>query len=495
MTPLVASLQSLVAVSVWLGLRPCCRAIRVPPPPLLLPLLASVALPWLQPAGNGDDSDTIALASALLGSYAAIQVGGWLLLELPPHLGWCKPIARILQDLLKLSLAAAISLVLIHQQLGGNLIGLATTSAVLTAVIGLAAQETLKDLLAGISLQIDAPFQQGDWVDLGATKGIVVALRLMSTRLATLEGAEVVVPNSRIANEGISRYRPGEPVGQSVDVGLGYGFPTSQAIQLLEDLLRRNPHILTSPRPVAWVQEYGDSAIVYRLQYWQHTVGSRAEHQLRSDLLEQLWYALKRSGQAVPYPVRELRSHQTAELQAVDRIDRDERARLLGASALFRDLTPAQLHTLAALTRCLSFAPQERVICQGDPGDTLYLVVQGRLQVVQQQATGQSHGVVELGPGEIFGEMSVCTGEPRAASVYCLEESILLEVERDDLVPLMKQDPEVLERLSTLISAREQRLKEVSERHQHSGQQALIATMKRLFGDLIAATRTAPPAR
>ena len=60
----------------------------------------------------------------------------------------------------------------IHRDFQVNLVGLAATSAVITAVIGLAAQETLKNLFAGISLQVDSPFEEGDWVDLGFTRGI-----------------------------------------------------------------------------------------------------------------------------------------------------------------------------------------------------------------------------------------------------------------------------------------------------------------------------------
>ena len=101
---------------------------------------------------------------------------------LPSELGLWKPIPKILRDLLSLAIATAITLVVIHRDFQVNLVGLAATSAVITAVIGLAAQETLKNLFAGISLQVDSPFEEGDWVDLGFTRGIATSLRLMSTR-------------------------------------------------------------------------------------------------------------------------------------------------------------------------------------------------------------------------------------------------------------------------------------------------------------------------
>lgn len=54
------------------------------------------------------------------------------------------------------------------------------------------------------------------------------------------------------------------------------------------------------------MQEFQDSAIAYELQVWQRELGDGAIGDLRSDLLEQIWYALAREGQSIPFPVREL---------------------------------------------------------------------------------------------------------------------------------------------------------------------------------------------
>ena len=82
-----------------------------------------------------------------------------------------------MRDLLTLAVITVMTMAVIHRDLRVNLVGLAATSAVVTTVIGLAAQETLKNLFADISLQVDSPFEEGDWIDLGTTKGVVTSLR------------------------------------------------------------------------------------------------------------------------------------------------------------------------------------------------------------------------------------------------------------------------------------------------------------------------------
>jgi len=81
----------------------------------------------------------------------------------------------------------------------------------------------LKDIIAGVALQLDAPFKEEDWSELGFTRGILLSLRLVSTRLRTINSAEVTVPSSRIASEGQRRFQAEEPVGHSYAIALTQG--------------------------------------------------------------------------------------------------------------------------------------------------------------------------------------------------------------------------------------------------------------------------------
>lgn len=259
MSSYVIGLQlNLLGISVLIGAQRLSQKFRLPYPPLRLLLLATILMPWLTVIKT---SDNLALISTLrpylqtlnllIGSHASIRLVGWLAIELPPRIGWWKATPKILGDLMMLGFSAIATLTIIHHQLRINLIGIAATSAALTAVVGLAAQSTLKDIFAGIALQLDTPFQEGDWIDLDFTRGTVLSLRLMSTRLRTIDSAEVVVPNSRITSEGLRRFRPQEPVGHSFEVALDGDLPANRGILLLENALRNHPRVLSQPSPKA----------------------------------------------------------------------------------------------------------------------------------------------------------------------------------------------------------------------------------------------------
>ena len=483
MTPLLRiSVIAALMVGLWL-LRRWMLQRELPPPPWRLPLAAlllqllgdplAALLPW--PARS-----LALLADGLMGSYALLVLAIWGLLQLPAAAGWIRPIPQILRDLLTLLIAALLT-VLGLQQAQVNLVGLVTTSAVLTAVIGLAAQETLKDLFGGLSMQIGAAFEVGDWVDLGEHRGRVESITLMNTVLSSLEGAEIVVPNSQAAAATTRRYRPGTPVGHRFTIGLDYSHPPAQAIRLLLEVLQRHPAVLNDPAPQVWISRYADSAVEYDLLLFQREAGDGAQYRLRGEVLEQLWYALNREDRRIPFPVLELRRHHHAPQLEEELIWQrpQHRAELLAANPLFASLSTAQLATLAPLTRCVRFGPGETVVREGERGDCLYQVVEGEVAV----SKGDER-VATLSCGAVFGEMTLLTDTPRNATVRSHGETVLLEVERRDLVPLLEANPELLDELGELMHRRRRELDEINDADAEEPSGWLINRMRQLFAGL-----------
>jgi len=477
-------LCSLLLIAGLWGLRRWLKSRGLPPPPWRLPLAALLLaligdpLAAMLPAEPGR---LVALLGGLSGSLALLVLSIWLVLELPADLGVGRAMPRILRDLISLAIAAVL-VVLNLKGAGVNLVGLVTTSAVLTAVIGLAAQETLKDLLGGLSMQIGAAFREGDWIDLGDVRGRVESVRLMNTVLSTIDGAEVVVPNSQAVARAVRRFRAGAPVGHRFSLGLAYNHPPAQALALLQEVLHNHAPVLSDPPPQVWISRFGESAVEYELLAFQAEAGDGAQFRLRGELLQQIWYALERAERPIPYPVLELRRQAASAVRdAPDTTwqSPEQRAALLAANPLFSVLNASQLATLAPLTRCLRFGPGETVVRAGDSGDCLYQVVLGLVEVSRAGET-----VARLEPPAIFGEMTLLTDAPRNADVRSCGESVLLEVERRDLIPLLDQHPHLLERLGELVCARQQELERLSDAAARIRSSGLIATMRQLFAGL-----------
>lgn len=402
-------------------------------------------LPWLRTA-----------AWVVLG-WVGVQLGCWLLLRWPAQRGWWQEPAKILRDLTQLGAGSAVTLVILHQQAGVNLVGLMTTSAVLTAVLGLAAQQTLKDLFAGITLQLDPPFQLGDWVVLGDEAGVVESLTLMHTRLRNVEGARIAVPNASVVQTGLRRFRSGEPVGTRLQVGLDYALPPEQAMALIGQVLANHPLVLAEPPPRIWLHDYGESALVYELLIWNRDPRTGVRNQICSELRSQLWHALAREGWSIPFPVRELQPRRPpTDRRNPSRLEQAELRRLLSRNPLLGGLQETQRTALAGSCRVVRFGAGEVVIRQGDLGDCLYQVVDGRLAVELEAAVpDQAPAVVaELTAGDVFGEMGLFAGEPRSATVRALTACLVLEVQRHQLAPLLEEEPALAERFAALIAER-----------------------------------------
>ena len=480
-------LNGLGLEAILVALRFVCLRARIAPVPLVLP--SAAILIWLihasLPASLVTRENKIWLDAVLqLGrGYAALQLLFWLCLELPSPIRWWPHPPKILRDLSALSIGAVLSLVVVQKAAQINIVGLVTTSAILTAVIGLAAQEALKDLFAGIMLRVESPFEEGDYIELGdEINGWVDSLTLLSTRLRHVHGALITLPNNEIWQKAMRKFSPRGPIARELHIHLDRELPPNQATELLLQVAERSRLVLAKPEPQAIVYSYHDFGITYELEVWQEDPTDIGYDDLRGELLSQIWYALERIGQRVPFPIREFRLREGASHpEETANYNLNDKVSILRNSTLFSHLSDPQLENLANLTRCIRFAEGEQIVSEEDEGDTLFQIVRGKVAVLKTLAGGEVRQLAQLDAPSIFGEMSVFNEEPRSATVKALEQCIVLEVERADLRPLIENDPAVMEKLAQIISQRRGELLKLTPESQLKQSNDLLNKMRRLF--------------
>jgi uncharacterized membrane protein len=122
---------------------------------------------------------------------------------------------------------------------------------------------------------------------------------------------------------------------------------------------------------------------------------------------------------------------------------------------LFARLDGAGQQTLAALLTRQVVAANEAVFWFGDAGDTMYVVEEGQVSVTAPGAQGEHVLLDTLGPGAMFGELSLLDGGPRSATVRALTSCTLLTLPRDAFHRFLRQRPDVAIDVLQLLGARQ----------------------------------------
>jgi len=151
---------------------------------------------------------------------------------------------------------------------------------------------------------------------------------------------------------------------------------------------------------------------------------------------------------------------------------------------LFLTLNENELIELAKGINETEFLKEEKVIKENDDGDSMFVVVEGLLDVFVSSKDGKQIKVGRLKPGEFFGEMSLMTGEKRSATVICLTDVLLYEIRKESISKIISNRKEVINEFGEIISRRTQlnvELKEKYEKTKHSLLNEIVGKIKSFF--------------
>jgi small-conductance mechanosensitive channel/CRP-like cAMP-binding protein len=363
----------------------------------------------------------------------------------------------LLRDLI-LVLGFVVVLVGVLGQSGVDVASLVTTSAVLTAILGLALQSTLTNVLAGILLHVDRSLGVGDWVQFGQRKGCITEIRWRSTVLRTSNGDTVIIPNAQITAQEVYNFsRPLPRHRAEVHVGFHYRHPPNQVRQVLVEAARQAPGVLPDQEPDVIPVEFGDSAVVYALRYWIDRFDRDAD--IKGEVLARVWYAAQRAGLQIPFPTRTIvqTGTQAEQVSLPDGHALSQRIAALKQADLFSTLTADEVQLLARGLAEKRFAAGEAILRQGQPGDSMFIIAEGSVRVSLGQDDINTT-LASLAAGDFVGEMSLMTGEPRSASCLAATDVLAYELGHATLQSLLTARPAIADQMSVLLAARQEGL-------------------------------------
>lgn len=161
---------------------------------------------------------------------------------------------------------------------------------------------------------------------------------------------------------------------------------------------------------------------------------------------------------------------------------------VLGRTSLFADvLSDRQLDDLAARSKIYDVGKDRILMAEGDFGVSMFVIVDGKVDVTVAGTRHANREVAMLGPGDIFGEMSLMTGARRAATVTSVEPTRVVEITKVALENVLTHSPELVDRFGAFLAKRRAELEEIAD-DEHASRilgvrtDEIVGAMRRLFG-------------
>ncbi len=353
--------------------------------------------------------------------------------------------------------------------------------ALLAAVLGLALQDTLGNLISGIALHMEDSFEVGDVVRSGDFMGRVEDVSWRATKIRTYNNDVAILPNSLIARERLEVFPTGNPNGRVLSIGVDYNFAPARVIDVLQ---RAASHVDGVDREMpcfARVAGFGDSSVTYEVKYFTRDYMER--DRIDADIRKAVWYSLRRNEISIPFPVRAFHTYTPPASDQQGKVSREQLLDRLRYVDILIPLSDTAHESIADSAEVHVYSKGETIIRHGTAGESMFVIDSGTVSVrVPDDSSTGVHEVAQLGEGDVVGEMALLTGETRTADVVALTDVVAIEIGKGALKPLVVAHPELADALSEQIAQRQEHLDTIREESPEEAQDTVLSRIRDWFG-------------
>ena len=423
-----------------------------------------------------------------------LLAGGWLFNRLLSVLFWdilIQKITHVPPPKLLIQLSSIFVLILTlsiiaHFVFNEPLTTIIAAAGGLGFVLGFALQGLILDIFSGLAIQMDRPFKVGDFINchnrFGETLiGRVEETTWRTTRLWTTDRNLVFVPNSYITKTILTNYSlPQSTARFELDYTLDFSIPSDRAIRILNAALLESigpKGLLSSPRPKTIFTGVNSDGAVYKLKYFINPVEvspPKARNLINTNVMHHLSYA----GITPSYDRQDIFYDKMPRQKSWE--NKKDRINLLHNIDLFQEFSDDLLAAITESFNLKKIKAEETLINQGEEGESLFVLVEGLLEV-SIQLEGEKKHLTLLRPGSFLGEMALLTGEKRSADVTSTIESLVGELTKQSIMSLAEENPEILEKMTAVVAKRRLKNKEMLSKDQKEHHEAIENEQKNLM--------------
>lgn len=369
------------------------------------------------------------------------------------------------------------------------------TSAMITAVVAFAMQDTLGNILGGLALQLDNSIEIGDWIKVDDISGRVVDIRWRSTLVETRNWETVVFPNSQLMKNKflVLGRRADQPVQwrRWVWFNVSLNTTSTKVVGVVENAISQADivNVAKTPSPSCVLMEMDQGCARYALRYWLTDLA--ADDPTDAMVRWHVYTALERAniklaveGKNV-HLIKESEKHEEAKRQHEIML----RIKTLRRIELFSQMTDDELGALAGRLKYTLFVKGDIISRQGAIAHWLYIIVSGEAEVYLETPEGGKRIVNTLENGSFFGERGMMTGAPRSATVIAKTDVECYRLDKEAFRDIILARPGIAEEIAHVLVVRRAQLDSVLQnlddearhkeiRHSHG---EVLATIKRFF--------------
>ncbi|TDU00742.1 MULTISPECIES: mechanosensitive ion channel family protein [Azorhizobium] len=318
----------------------------------------------------------------------------------------------------------------------GSLLGALGIGSV---VLGLALQNVIGGLVAGVIVFSGRHFNLGDWLQIDGTPAKVVQIDWRAITVETLSGERIVVPSANMSSASLRITRARQSVSVATDVSLPPGTAPAEAKALLLEAARDVPQLLDANAVACRVKQLGGTAIVYGVSF--PVADASQVVKARDAFLHRLWYVGQRHGVSVAEGVS------AEELYGTD-TPQTRLAALAGTGAF--GAVSDDLRVVAVDARLRLYAAGEIILRAGEAAPYFLVLLSGAARV-----SLPAGGVVErLADGALYATRDAFRGTPSSVEVLAESEVHLLEVPVAAMERLLERHPALAQRVDMIVEAR-----------------------------------------
>lgn len=385
---------------------------------------------------------------------------------------WQANMPKLFRDLIRTILILIGGALVLSTVFDQDLGGLLATLGVGGIVIGLALQDTLGNLFSGVALLFERPFEVGDWLEVDGQEGKVIEVNWRSVHLVTRQLEQLIVPNSALAGAVIRNYnKPAERCMLVIDIGFSYDDPPNKVKRVMKEVALDTKGVLKNPEPIIATISYDDFSIAYKVKIFIESYDDALN--ITNDFTTRIWYAARRSGLAIPFPIRDVYHHQ------VPRVASDETLRRLASYmkslpslAMVEDEVLEEIASQATLAH---FGRGESILVQGQMDVEMHFILAGRATVFFVTDEGRRQTLADLGRGDFFGYSALLANEPNPAAVTAVEDLEVLVIETDAVQKMLNKNPRFAQQLGAVAASRQGAIRKLNPA-QSGNQGSLLAS-------------------